>query len=195
MGQTAIDKQPVVGVVRVTRDGVAGDAQANHRHHGGPDQAVYAYGSADAVWWQDRIGAPRPPGSFGENLRVAGIDVSATRIGDHWRVGGVVVEVTGPRIPCRVLAGFWDRPGLIDEFIDAGRPGAYLRVIEPGSVVAGDPVTVEPAATTVTVADTLRIVTRAPHRAAELAEIAARTTPAVRRWLAAQGVGDETAAD
>jgi MOSC domain-containing protein YiiM len=82
------------------------------------------------------------PGAFGENLTTRGVGASTAVSGEVWRVGGVLLEVTTPRIPCTVFAGFWDVPGLVKRFTAAGRPGAYLRVLEPGEVAAGDPVEV-----------------------------------------------------
>jgi len=136
---TAIDKQPRVGRVTVASLGLAGDVQVDRRFHGGPDRAVYAYSQQDAEFWSFALGRATPPGIFGENLRIAGLDVSGARIGERWRTAsGVELEVTSPRMPCRTLAGFLDVPDMISRFISAGRPGAYLRVIVPGEVAAGE---------------------------------------------------------
>jgi len=142
---TAIDKRPVDGPVEVGVLGLVGDVQCDRKHHGGPDQAVYAYSDADARWWAAELGREIPPGLFGENLRVDGIDVSGAEIGERWRIGGeggVVVEVTAHRTPCTTFA---DRMGVehwIRRFTQRRAPGAYLRVLSPGSIVAADPVTV-----------------------------------------------------
>lgn len=84
---TAIDKRPIEGQAPVGRYGVRGDVQANRRHHGGLDKALYAYAQEDADFWARQLGRDLPPGWFGENLRVDGIDVNAARVGEIWRVG------------------------------------------------------------------------------------------------------------
>lgn len=149
VGVTAIDKRPVDGPVRVGALGLRGDVQADRKHHGGETRAVYAYGQDDAEHWERELGRTLPAGWFGENLRVAGFDPSTSRVGERWRVGErVVLEVTGPRVPCSTF-GRWvggdDERGWVRRFRDAGRVGAYLRVVERGSVAAGDVVVVEPA--------------------------------------------------
>ncbi|WP_436776999.1 MOSC domain-containing protein [Yinghuangia sp. YIM S09857] len=144
VGVTGIDKRPVDGPVRldvpVEGSGVAGDAVCDRRHHGGPDQAVYAFAWEDLGTWADRIAAEIRPGVFGENLTTVGVDVTGAVIGERWQVGGALLEVSVPRIPCRTFAGFLGERGWIKRFTEDARPGAYLRVIEPGEVRAGDTV-------------------------------------------------------
>lgn len=142
MGRTGIDKRPVSGRVKVGRLGVEGDTVVDTRHHGGVDQAVYAYATEDAAWWAEELARDVPPGRFGENLTTSGLDVTNAVIGERWRVGDAELEVSCPRIPCRVFAGFWDVKGLIKRFIAEGRPGSYLRVVTEGGLAAGDPVEV-----------------------------------------------------
>lgn len=141
VGRTGIDKRSVP-TVQLTKTGVVGDHVLDTKVHGGIDKAVYAYSIEDLRWWESEIGLALMPGSFGENLTTEGIDITNAVIGQRWRVGEALLEVSQPRIPCRVFAGFWKRPTLIKEFTEAARPGAYLRVIEAGSVFANDPVTV-----------------------------------------------------
>lgn len=138
---TAIDKSALPGPVAVHRLGVTGDVQV-FSGHGGPDQAVYAYAREDAAWWERELDRPLRPGMFGENLTTSGLDVTGASIGERWRIGTVLVEVTSPRIPCRTFAGFWDVRDLIKRFTARGWPGAYLRVIEEGELAAGDPIEV-----------------------------------------------------
>lgn len=142
VGVTAIDKQPVTGPVKAGPYGLYADVQADRKHHGGLDKAVYAYAAEDAEYWSGELSRPTPPGWFGENLRVSGLDVSGARIGDRWRIGErLVVEVSGPRIPCQTFArwvGGADERGWVKRFLQAGRPGAYLRVVDAGPVAAGD---------------------------------------------------------
>lgn len=141
-GRTGIDKRPVSTSVRFENDGVAGDVVVDRKHHGGFDKAVYAYSIEDLKWWEKEIGRPISNGAFGENLTTEGIDVNAALIGERWQIGSVVLEVSEPRIPCRVFAGFWDRPTLIKDFTNAGRSGAYLRIIQEGEIKAGDEILV-----------------------------------------------------
>jgi MOSC domain-containing protein YiiM len=139
-GTTAIDKRAVAGPVAVGPLGLAGDHQADAEHHGGEDQAVYLYADEDAQWWAAELGRDIPPGLFGENLRTVGIDLSATRIGQRFRVGdGLVLEVTAPRTPCVTFARRMDEPHWVKRFTDRRAPGAYARVVQAGVISAGDP--------------------------------------------------------
>jgi MOSC domain-containing protein YiiM len=171
--RTAIDKRAREGRVAVTPLGLDGDTQADRLHHGGRDQALYAYAEHDAGYWAAELGRDLPPGCFGENLRVAGLDVSEALVGERWALGPqVVVEVTAPRIPCRTFAGFWEVPDLVERFLAAGRLGAYLRVVRGGTVAAGDPVVVRSRPDhDVTVAEVARIRTRATAEAARLVSV------------------------
>jgi|SRR5579875_1952939 len=139
-GRTAIDKRPVASAVQVSVLGLAGDEQADKSHHGGPDQAIYAYAREDLDWWQARLGRPLRDGMFGENITTAGLDLNGAVIGETWRFGRVVVQVTAPRIPCVVFRNWMDEPGWIKTFRASGRPGPYLRVCQPGMLRAGDPI-------------------------------------------------------
>ncbi len=144
LDRTAIDKRPVAGRVRVGRLGVEGDQQYDTRHHGGPEQAVYAYAREDAAWWAAELGYDVTPGRFGENLSTEGVDVTGAVIGEGWRVGddGVLLEVSCPRIPCRTFQGWMDEPTWVRRFTERGAPGAYLRVVGEGTVGGGDEVEV-----------------------------------------------------
>ncbi|GAB3602332.1 MOSC domain-containing protein [Microbacterium aureliae] len=146
IGVTAIDKGPLDGAVKIMRFGAHGDVQADRRHHGGLDKALYAYAQEDADYWQGELGRDLPPGWFGENLRTEGIDVNSSVIGERWRIGDrVEVEVTMPRTPCGTFArwvGGADQKGWVRRFSDARRLGPYLRVVRTGSVRAGDEITV-----------------------------------------------------
>jgi MOSC domain-containing protein YiiM len=135
---SAIGKEPVEGRVRVTGEAVDGDAQADRRVHGGPDKAVYAYAVEDTAWWAAELGRPLGPGMFGENLTVEGMDVSGARIGERWRIGAVELEVAQPRFPCAKLGIRFGDPRMVKRFGEAGRPGAYLRIVAPGEIGAGD---------------------------------------------------------
>lgn len=139
---SAIGKQPVQGRVRVAGVNVAGDDQADRRVHGGPDQAVYGYAAEDAAWWAAELGRETPPGIFGENLTTQGADQTNARIGEQWRIGTVLLEVTAPRIPCAKLARVFDDRRMVKRFAEARRPGAYFRILEEGELGAGDAIEV-----------------------------------------------------
>ena len=145
-GVTAIDKRPKSGAVKVTRYGLRGDVQADRKHHGGIDQALYAYGQDDADFWSEQLGRDLPAGWFGENLRIAGLDVNAARVGEVWRIGEtVLVEVTYARAPCGTFArwvGGDNERGWVKRFSDERRLGPYLKVLKTGSIAAGDEITV-----------------------------------------------------
>ena len=141
---TAITKRAVEGRIGVRHLNVDGDRQADLRVHGGPDKAVYSYAAEDLAWWAAELGGdPLPTGAFGENLTTAGLDLTAALVGDVWRVGSVVLQVTQPRVPCYKLAIRFDDPKMPRRFTAAGRPGAYLRVLQEGELAAGDAVVVE----------------------------------------------------
>jgi MOSC domain-containing protein YiiM len=155
--RSAIDKRPVAGPVHIGRLGLDGDQQADTHHHGGAEQALYAYSREDLDWWTEQLGRELPNGIFGENVTTAGIDISAALIGETWQLGAAVVQVTAPRIPCVTFRSWIDVPGWVKRFAAAGRPGAYLRVLAEGRVRAGDEVAVvETPPQAVTVAESMR---------------------------------------
>lgn len=143
-GRTGIFKLPVDGPVAVTRAGVAGDTISDLENHGGVDQAVYVFGEPDYAWWSKELGRDLPPGTFGENLTVSGLESGAACIGDRLRIGPVLLEVTAPRIPCATLAARMGDPRFVKRFRRAERPGLYCRVLGEGRVRAGDAVAFEP---------------------------------------------------
>jgi len=100
---SSIFKAPVEGPIRVEGINLAGDQQADRRVHGGPEKAVYAYAREDADWWEDVLGVDIANGMFGENLTLAGVEVSGAVIGERWRIGTVELEVCQPRLPCSKL--------------------------------------------------------------------------------------------
>ncbi|SHL38124.1 MOSC domain-containing protein YiiM [Pseudonocardia thermophila] len=161
-GRTGIDKRPVDHPVLLDVGGAAGDTICDTDHHGGPDQAVYAYSTADLAFWSAELGQDVRPGGVGENLTLDGIDCSTAVLGQRWLVGdpedGPILQVRGARIPCRVFAAFRGVPDLVKRFIAALRPGCYLAVERPGYVRAGDRVRVlDTPAHGATVADVLAL--------------------------------------
>lgn len=149
---TGIDKRPVHGPVEV-RDpgprttglgsGLIGDFIGDVANHGGSNQALYAFAREDLDDWTQRLGRDLPNGLFGENLTTLGIDVNAARLGDVWRVGAVLLQVTGPRVPCSTFRGWVGEIGWLRTFTQVARPGPYLRVLQPGTIQGGDLLTVE----------------------------------------------------
>lgn len=135
--RSAIVKTPLEGDVRITVDGVASDEIADARFHGGPDQAVYAYSQLDYDWWQKQTGRSMRPGLFGENLTIDGLP-TAVSVGDRLLIGNVVLEATGPRIPCAKLGAVMEDADFPAIFREARRPGCYFRVLSPGRVASGD---------------------------------------------------------
>lgn len=180
--RTGIDKGSVARPVKLANDAVEGDVVADRKNHGGYDKAVYAYSREDADWWEKELGVAIANGRFGENLTTQNIEVSGAVIGERWSIGGAVIEVSQPRTPCRVFAGFWERPNLIKEFTDAGRPGAYFRIIQEGQLRQGDEIVVaERPSHGITVADLF--AARGEERF-EIFEILAgeESSQSVRQW-------------
>ncbi len=141
---SAIAKQPVEGPVAVHRLGLEGDEQADLRVHGGEDKALHAYAWPHyAVWRQELPGCPllEAPGAFGENLSIDGLAESGTCLGDRWRLGSAIVVVSQGRQPCFKLNlrfGVDDMAARVQQSL---RAGWYLRVEQPGTIAAGDAVT------------------------------------------------------
>jgi MOSC domain-containing protein YiiM len=147
IGVTSIDKRPIDGPAKVTELGVAGDQVSDTVHHGGIDQAVYAYAREDLDFWESEVGLPIRDGQFGENLTTEGIDLNGAVVGTRLRIGDVVLEIASVRTPCNDfkcwmgLSGF-DNAAWVKRFAAELRPGPYLRVLETGSLAAGDPLEV-----------------------------------------------------
>lgn len=144
--RTGIDKRPVTGPVSIGALGLSGDSICDTANHGGPDQAVYAYALEDTAWWQAELASELHfrlgPGALGENLSTTGVEVTHAVIGEQWRVGSAVLQVSVPRIPCSTFAAYWQVDRLVKRFTVQARPGAYLRVLAEGEVQAGDPIEV-----------------------------------------------------
>jgi MOSC domain-containing protein YiiM len=141
---TGIYKMPTREPVRVTRLGLEADFICDQENHGGPDQAVYIYGAADYAWWSMELGEDLAPGTFGENLTFSDLESAQCSVGDRFRLGSAVLEVTGPRAPCSTLAARMRDPMFVKKYRRAERPGLYCRVVQEGIVQAGEQVTLEP---------------------------------------------------
>ncbi|GAA0515909.1 sulfurase [Paractinoplanes deccanensis] len=152
VGRTGIYKEPVDHPVDVRapgprrtglHSGIVGDEIGDIEHHGGDDQAVYAYSREDYKWWEAELGRTLPDGMFGENLTTTGLDLTATLIGEVWRIGDTLeLSPTFGRIPCATFQAKMGEPKWLKRFARANRTGTYLRVVTPGQVRTGDPVTV-----------------------------------------------------
>lgn len=182
---TAFVKTPVDGPVWVSAGGIEGDERA-HPTGATPEQALYAYAAEDYEWWSAELGERLAPPTLGENLTVRGLDMSGAELGERWHVGDVVVEVSMPRLPCAKMGMRMRDRGFMERFGTSGRPGAYLRVVEEGSVSAGDPVEVlEWPGHGVSVADVMRAVYGEHHLAPRLLS-APQLPDDLRRWAQAR---------
>ena len=151
-GTTGINKQPVDSLEVFAPapgygngSGVRGDFVGDAKHHGGADKAVYAFAREELDYWAERLGAPLADGQFGENLTTEGITWSRVLINQRLAVGTAVLEVSVPRQPCRTFADWLGQKGWVKTFTERQDAGAYLRVIQPGTVTAGDTITFLPA--------------------------------------------------
>jgi MOSC domain-containing protein YiiM len=182
--RSAIWKSPVSGRIAARGVNLAGDDQADRKAHGGPDKAVYAYAVEDARWWEREIGRALAYGEFGENLTTEGIDVNDALVGERWRIGTVVLEVSEPRIPCWRLGVRMNDKSFPRRFTDALRPGAYLRIVVAGDVGAGDEMSlVERPKHHLTIRDVFRIYTHDRQEAERLLAVPGMSE-SWQRWAA-----------
>jgi MOSC domain-containing protein YiiM len=179
VGITGITKQPVDRPVAVRapgpkttglHSGLVGDQIFDIKHHGGDEQAVYAYAREDYDWWERELGRTLPGGLFGENLTTVDVDVSGAVIGEKWRIGAdLVLEPTFGRIPCATFQAKMAEPHWVKTFAQRNRPGAYLRVVTPGDVRAGDRIeVVDRPAHGISIADAFRAYLSEPALIPEL---------------------------
>lgn len=191
---TGIGKQPVEEAVEVRApgpkhgglgSGLVGDFIGDRAHHGGDDQAVYAFDRDDLDRWEQRLGRPLPDGYFGENLTVTGLDVNDARVGEVWRIGDEVeLRVTDPRIPCSTFRGWTGETGWLKTFTADARPGTYLSVVTSGLIRAGDPITVvHRPEHDVTVSLVFQAMTLERERVSEVAVARDDLTPDLRAWF------------
>jgi MOSC domain-containing protein YiiM len=193
---TGIDKHPADGPVLVRSpgskadglgSGLVGDHIGDRSNHGGDDQAVYAYARENLDDWEGVLRRSLSPGSFGENLTTLGLDITGALIGERWAIGeDVELQVTDPRIPCSTFRGWIGTPGWLRTFTEAAKPGAYLRVLAPGSIAARDTITVTHRPDhAVTIGLVFRALTREPDLLPEI--LAAADLPAETRDMARAG--------
>ena len=180
-GFTGIDKLPVDDAVQVRapgpkrtglHSGVIGDPIGDIEHHGGDDQAVYAYAREDYDWWESELGRSLPNGYYGENLTTLGLDLTGTLIGEVWRLGDTLeLQPTFGRIPCATFQTKMGERGWLKRFARVNRTGTYLRVVTPGPVRAGDPIQiVHRPVRSVPVAEAFHIYMHEPASLARLLE-------------------------
>jgi MOSC domain-containing protein YiiM len=138
---SAIAKQPLPGRVAITRMGLAADHQADRVHHGGPDMAVHIYPLDHHAFWRGELG-DHPllddPGAFGSNLAISGLTEGDLAIGDRFRLGSALLEVSRPRQPCWKIEHRFGAKGMVKAILKTGRCGWYFRVLEEGTAEAGD---------------------------------------------------------
>jgi MOSC domain-containing protein YiiM len=180
---TGIDKRPTDDTITVRApgpmhgglgSGLLGDFIGDKHVHGGDDQAVYAYAREDLDVWQRELERDLDNGMFGENFTTEGLDVTGALIGERWQVGsdGLVLEVSRPRVPCRTFAAWLEIQGWVKTFTKAATPGAYLRVIESGTVRGGDSIVVVGRPNhDVTIGLAFRALTLEPELLPELLEV------------------------
>ena len=189
---SAIAKRPREGAVQVLSEGLAPDEQADRSVHGGPEMALHLYPLDHHAWWREQIGdhpALAEPGGFGSNLAVAGLTEDMVHIGDRFRLGSALIEISQPRQPCWKIEHRFGHKGMVAKIVQTGRCGWYFRVIEPGEVAAGDSLErVASGAADWSVARVFRALVAGKATPDELAELAdlAPLTPRLREKAAAK---------
>ena len=177
---SAFAKQPREGLLQILEDGFAPDEQADRRVHGGPEMALHLYPLAHHTFWRERLGAIDlldHPGAFGSNLAVSDLVESQVHIGDRFRLGSALIEVSQPRQPCWKIehrfAPHCDSKGMVKTIIETARSGWYFRVLETGEVQAGDTLErLEEGVSSWTVARTFTALIAGKASRDELAELA-----------------------
>lgn len=189
---SAIAKRPREGLVQVLDEGLAPDEQADRSVHGGPEMALHLYPLDHHDWWRGEIGdhpALGEPGGFGSNLAVTGLTEEMVHIGDRFRLGTALIEVSQPRQPCWKIEHRFGHKGMVASIVKTGRCGWYFRVIETGEVAAGDSLErVTLGATDWSVARVFRALVAGKATADELGELAEleTLTPRLRAKAAAK---------
>lgn len=182
---SAFAKRPREGAVQIHAEGLAPDEQADRTVHGGPEQALHLYPLDHHAWWRGVIGdhpALDEPGGFGSNLAVTGLTEEQVHIGDRFRCGSALIEVSRPRAPCWKIEHRFGHKGMVAKIVKTGRCGWYFRVIETGEVTAGDSLErIAIGSADWSVARVFRALTAGNASPAELAELA--VLPALTPYL------------
>ncbi|MGF6177696.1 MOSC domain-containing protein [Ensifer sp. 4252] len=142
--KTGINKHATSDNLLVGLEGLERDTICNRHYHGGPEQAVYIEGDLTRLWWEQELGVPVHHGLFGENLCLEGLDNRDVAAGDRFSTAHLIMEVTAPRMPCRILSEKMRERGFAKRYIEAARPGFYCRVVQPGFIAVGAKVKYEP---------------------------------------------------
>jgi len=138
---SAIAKSPVLGLINIGALGLQGDEQADRIHHGGVHMALHLYSQHHYSFWRENLGGHPlldTPGAFGENLAVEQMSEEAVCIGDRFRLGTALIEISQPRQPCWKIEHRFGHKGMVAAILQTGRCGIYFRVLEPGAAKAGD---------------------------------------------------------
>jgi MOSC domain-containing protein YiiM len=180
---TAIEKTPASLPLPVRGVNIGDDDQADRTVHGGRSKAIYAYALGDYAWWKNREAIEPEPGLFGENLTTEGIDLGSCLIGERWKAGSAVLEVSEPRLPCYKLGFRLRDVAFPSRFAKALRPGAYFRIVEEGQIGPGDTLTLlyRPEDHEVSIREVMRIRLFAHEERAKLATVPALSM-AYRGW-------------
>ena len=191
---SAITKRPREGAVQVLIEGLAPDEQADRSVHGGPEMALHLYPLDHHPWWRGEIGdhpALDEPGGFGSNLAVTGLTEEHVHIGDRFRLGSALIEISQPRQPCWKIEHRFGQKGMVAQIVQTGRCGWYFRVLETGEVAAGDSLErVALGAADWSVARVFRALVAGKATPDELAQLAALAplTPRLREKAAAKRI-------
>jgi MOSC domain-containing protein YiiM/ferredoxin-NADP reductase len=182
---TGIWKDPVSGPCRVGRLNLAGDGQGDLAGHGGEQRAVFVYQIESYRYWQERLGRTDfVHGQFGENFTIEGLPDDAVCIGDRFRIGSALFEVTQPRVTCYRVGIRMNEPRMPALLTSSGRPGFYFRVLGEGEVRAGDEIVkVGEAAERMTVAE-INALLYSPDHAPERLRRALRIEALSPGWRA-----------
>ncbi|MCY4070751.1 MAG: MOSC domain-containing protein [Chloroflexi bacterium] len=182
---TGIYKSAVAGRLWLGRAQLAGDGQADMENHGGPNRAVYCYPHEHYAYWSGQLARDDfEYGQFGENLTTQGLLENKVCVGDAFQVGEAIIQVTQPRVPCYKLANKLGIPTFAKTFLQANRSGFYARVLEEGSVGAGDvilPVEKDPVGMTVAEVNAALYLDTGDRAAAERALQIEALSPGWRR--------------
>lgn len=180
--RTASFKSKVSGPGIATTEGLRGDEQADRRVHGGPDKAICIYPGEHYPHWREELGLDLPHGAFGENLTTRGLEERAVHVGDRFRIGSVLVEVSTPRRPCWKLGARWSSRDLPVRLQESGFTGFYVRVVESGLLCAGDGIGLERRdEANITVAELNRVM-NVDRRDTETIRVALQTPGLPPRW-------------
>ncbi len=157
---TSIFKSPVEGRIAARRYNLYGDRQADLTVHGGPWKAIYVYPSEHYKYWTEELpGMDLPFGVFGENLTTQGITEQTAHIGDQFRIGSVVLQISQPRMPCYKLGLRFGRADMVKRFWKSGKPGIYFSIVQEGELGRGDSIEqLHADALQVSVADVVRLL-------------------------------------